>query len=179
MGRFLLGFVIGLCIIPLFIWIYFRFGFAPVATSAGAMPFERSLARMALHARVGKVAPGAAALQPTEDNLISGAKIYRDHCAICHGAQTGPKTAFQQGMFPQPPFLLQGKGVTDDPPGRSYWVTKYGIRLTGMPAFGDALTDTELWQVSLLVANAHSLPPAASQYIAQMPARVTSPGLPR
>lgn len=165
----LIGIIIGLCIIPLVVWGYFRFGFAPVATSAGAMPFERSLASMALHARIAKVAPNEVPIQPTEANMVAGAKTYRDFCIICHGAATGPRTVFQQGMFPKPPLLLQGKGVTDDPPGRSYWVIKNGIRTTGMPAFGDALTDTELWQVSLLVANAHNLPPSANQYIAQMP----------
>ena len=35
-------------------------------------------------------------------------------------------------------------------------------RLTGMPAYKDVLTETEMWQVSLLLANADKpLPPAA------------------
>jgi len=37
-----------------------------------------------------------------------------------------------------------------------------GIRLTGMPAFKGVLTENEMWQVSLLLANADKpLPPAA------------------
>jgi mono/diheme cytochrome c family protein len=52
--------------------------------------------------------------------------------------------------------------VSDDPPGETYWKVANGIRLTGMPAFKDVLTETEMWQVSLLLANADKpLPPAA------------------
>jgi mono/diheme cytochrome c family protein len=78
-------------------------------------------------------------------------------------------TVIARGEFPKPPLLLQGKGVTDDPIGQIYWVVKNGIRMTGMPGFGQSLTDTEVWQVSHLLANAHSLPGEARQYIGQMP----------
>ena len=41
-----------------------------------------------------------------------------------------------------------------------------GIRLTGMPAFKEILTDPEIWQVSLLLANADKpLPPAAVEIL--------------
>jgi mono/diheme cytochrome c family protein len=62
-------------------------------------------------------------------------------------------------------------GVTDDPPGETYWKVANGIRLTGMPAFKDALTETEMWQVSLLLANADKpLPPAALDILDGEPA---------
>ena len=34
---------------------------------------------------------------------------------------------------------------------------KFGIRLTGMPGFHESLSETELWQVSLLVLKANQL----------------------
>ncbi len=62
-------------------------------------------------------------------------------------------------------------GVTDDPPGETYWKVANGIRLTGMPAFKDVLTETEIWQVSLLLANADKpLPPAAVEILRGEPA---------
>jgi thiosulfate dehydrogenase len=61
-------------------------------------------------------------------------------------------------MYPVPPKLMEGKGVTDDEPGESYWKVANGIRLTGMPGFRRALSETQMWQVSLLVANADKLP---------------------
>jgi mono/diheme cytochrome c family protein len=60
-------------------------------------------------------------------------------------------------MFPRPTALFRGKGVTDDPPAESYWKAANGIRLSGMPSFKNQLTETQLWQVSQLVAHANDL----------------------
>ena len=169
MGRLLLGLLIGLCILPLILLASILLGVAPVATSSGALPFEQSLENIALHAREAKEAPKGVPIPADEANLVSGAKVYHDNCLLCHGAITGTKTIFQRGMYPLPPLLLQGKGVTDDPPEQTYWVVKNGVRATGMPAFSSVLTDTQLWQVSLMLANAHNLPSGASQNIAQVP----------
>jgi mono/diheme cytochrome c family protein len=51
-------------------------------------------------------------------------------------------------------------GVSDDLPGETYWKVRNGIRLTGMPAFKDVLNDTQMWQVTLLLANADKPLPA-------------------
>ncbi len=70
-------------------------------------------------------------------------------------------------MFPHAPPLWKKHhgdvvGVSDDPPGETYWKVANGIRLTGMPAFNKTLSENEMWQVSLLLANADKpLPPAA------------------
>lgn len=61
-------------------------------------------------------------------------------------------------MFPAPPHLFKGKGVTDDRAGETYWKVANGIRLTGMPAYNGSLSETEMWQVSLLLAKADKLP---------------------
>jgi hypothetical protein len=54
--------------------------------------------------------------------------------------------------------LFKGHGVTDDPVGETHWKVSNGIRLTGMPAYTGSLTQAEMWQVSLLLANADKLP---------------------
>jgi len=64
---------------------------------------------------------------------------------------------------------MQGKGVTDDPPGESYWKIWNGIRLTGMPAYGGSISETQAWQIAQLVANADKLPPNVKQIIATPP----------
>ena len=66
------------------------------------------------------------------------------------------------GMFPKPPQLLQGHCVTDGPVGETSWKVKNGIRMTGMPAFVQSLSERQLWQVSLLPAQADKLPEAAA-----------------
>ncbi len=159
MKNLLVGFLVGLIVLPLFGWLYFRFGYAPVATAASPMPFEKSLAHMALHARIEKEAPKTVPIAATNDNYRAGADVYRTHCAVCHGLPGQADTATSKGMFPRPPELFKGTGVTDDPAGETYWKVSNGIRLTGMPAYGSTLSKDQMWQVSLLLANADKLPP--------------------
>ena len=156
--RFVIGVVTGVLLVILGVYTYFRFGYAPVATAAPPIPFEIKLAHMALHARIDHEAPKQPPFQATENDLADGARLYRQHCAICHGTKNQPKTAVAVGMFPEPPQLFEDKGVTDDPAGETYWKVKNGIRLTGMPAFSKSLSDKEMWEISQLLAQANSLP---------------------
>ncbi|MGC9950471.1 MAG: cytochrome c [Bryobacteraceae bacterium] len=161
MLKLLLGFALGLAIVGLGAIAYFGLGLAPVATSAPPMPMERLLAGMALKARISKEAPTQAPIPADEANLLAGARIYREQCSVCHGLSGQPETAIAKGMFPHPPQLFTGHGVTDDPPGETYWKAANGIRLTGMPGYRGSLTETQLWQVSLMLANADKLPASA------------------
>jgi len=155
--RFLAGFILGLILVPIMVYFYFRFGYAPVATAASPIPFERRLAHLGLDARIEKEAPKSAPFQASDADLENAAHSYRDHCAVCHGIMDGEKTPTAKGMYPEPPQLLHGKGVTDDPPGETYWKVANGIRLTGMPAYGHTLSDHEIWQISLMLAGADKL----------------------
>ena len=128
------------------------------------------MARMALKARISKEAPKNAPMQPTEDNLTAGAKTYTDNCAFCHGFLNQTATKAAKGMFPLPPQLLtKDEMVTDDPVGVTYWKVKNGIRMTGMPGFGEMLSDNEIWQVSEMLAHADKLPPSALVALQQQP----------
>jgi len=82
-------------------------------------------------------------------------------------------------MYPDAPALWEQHqhgtetimGVTDDPLGETYWKVANGIRLTGMPSYKDLLTETELWQVTLLLGNADKpLPPVAVEILRGEPA---------
>jgi mono/diheme cytochrome c family protein len=162
---FFAGLVVGLLMAPAGAYVYFAAGFAPVATAAAPMPFEKMLARTALHARMSKEIPKTVTLEPSEANLLAGAEIYKEQCAVCHGLPGAAKTAIAAGMFPKPPQLFKGKGVTDDDPGETYWKVANGIRLTGMPGYRDSLKDDQLWQVSLFLARADKLPDAARKVV--------------
>jgi thiosulfate dehydrogenase len=158
MPRFAAGFIIGLIALPLFVWLYFHFGYAPVATASAPMLFEKQLAHMALKARIRKEAAKNSILPPSDENYQAGAHVYRANCATCHGLPGQAEFPTSKGMYPQPPQLFKGHGVTDDPAGETYWKVAHGIRLTGMPAYTGSLSETEIWQVSLLLANADKLP---------------------
>ena len=158
MKTFAAGLIIGLIALPLCVYFYFITGSAPVATSASPLPFEKRLADGALNARIAKEMPKSVPISADELNYLAGAEVYRENCAVCHGRPGETPTAIARGMFPKPPKLLEGKGVTDDPPGETYWKVANGIRLTGMPGFADSLSQTQMWQVSLLLADADKLP---------------------
>jgi len=160
--KFVLGLIIGLLIPAVAGYCYFRYGYAPVATSSAPMPFEKSMARMALHAHIQKEAPKKEAPLPANElNLSQGANVYVENCAFCHGLPDQKATMAAKGMFPLPPQLFnKDEMVTDDPVGVTYWKVFNGIRMTGMPGFGQMLTKDQLWQVSMLLKHADKLPPS-------------------
>ncbi|HEY3836439.1 MAG TPA: cytochrome c [Bryobacteraceae bacterium] len=170
MKQFLLGFVACLIVLPLLAVFYIELGLAPVATSAPPFPFEKKIAQTALQVRVAKEAPATSPVDASPENLLAGARLYGKYCAFCHGTKAGPTTPAAVGMYPPPPQLLQGKGVTDDPAGETYWKVANGIRLTGMPAYSKSMSETEMWQVSQMLANAQHLPTGADALIVGEPA---------
>jgi len=158
MRKFLIGLILGVVAVPVVVFLYFASGSAPVATAAPPMPFERMLAKTALHARMDKEMPKAAPpISADEATYAAGAQIYKDNCAVCHGLPGQPQSAIGKGMFPKPPMLWE-HDVTDDPPGETYWKVAGGIRMTGMPGYEKSLSTTQVWQVTLLLANADKLP---------------------
>ena len=174
MKAFLLGVLVTLAIIVAAIYVYFATGMAPAATAAQPMPFEKKLARMALHARLEKEMPTQVPIPADERNLLNGAQVYMKQCAVCHGVPQEDQSAIAKGEFPRPPHLFRGKGVTDDEPGETYWKVANGIRLTGMPGFNQQLSTTEVWQVSLLLANADKLSESVKAILTSSPAASSS-----
>ena len=158
MNRFVIGIILGVLVVPFGAYLYFTGGSAPVAATDSDMPFENFFAHKALQARIAKDMPKNVPIQANEANYLAGAGLYKQHCAVCHGLPLAPKSAIATGMYPRPPQLFEGKGVTDDEPGESYWKIFNGIRLTGMPGFSKSLSEAQMWQVALLLANADKLP---------------------
>lgn len=137
MKKYMIGVAIGVCLPILLAYAFIRLGGMPVATKGRALPFEKSIANMAIHAAMDKYVGVAAPLTASPANLIAGAHVYELQCAVCHGQLDQRESGIARGMFPHPPQLLPPhKGVTDDPVGKIYWKVKNGIRLTGMPDRG-------------------------------------------
>lgn len=180
--KFIMGFIVGIIFLALLGYSYFAGGMAPVATSDKPMPFEAMLAHKALDARIDKEMPKSAPLPANEETFLAGAQVYREQCSVCHGLPGLAQSDIALGEFPKPPHLFHGKGVTDDPPGETFWKVENGIRLSGMPSFKGRLTDTQIWQVSLLLANADKISDAVKQALLppSPPAEVTpKPGPPK
>lgn len=173
--RFILGLIIGIVLVPLVVIAYLSYGKVPVAVSDSPFPYERQLVHMPLDARIQRELVGTH-MEPDATNLTAGARIYSERCAVCHGLHNRP-AAIGAHMFPDAPQLLEQHrnnpnvvGVSDDPVGETYWKVENGIRLTGMPSFKTQLSDPEMWQVSLFLANANKpMPPAALDLLNHAP----------
>ena len=138
-------------------WLYS--GGLPVATSGNPLPMERTIAHIAIHAAMRGEADQHSPVLSDEPNLMAGAKLYKNNCAVCHGITGQRESSISAGMFPRPPALMPPhKGVTDDPAAETFWLVKNGIRMTGMPGFAKSLSDTEIWQLAALLQNTDKLP---------------------
>ncbi len=167
MKQFVLGFIAALVLLAVAGLAFVGLGLAPVATASAPLPFEKLITGIALNARVNKEAPKSAPMQPSDEVYTAGARIYRTDCAVCYGLPGQDQAAIAKGEFPKPPQLFKGKGVSDDPPGETYWKVANGIRLTGMPGFNGSLTTDQMWQVTLLLANSDKLPASVGTILAQ------------
>jgi len=157
--RFLLGVLAGLLILPAALYMYVATGHAPVATADPSMPMEAFFAKMGRKSRIRAEQPKRYLSTFSAADLETGADIYQKNCAFCHGLPNQPKPNAAKGMYPRAPQLLDKDDmVIDDPVGESFWKVKNGIRLSGMPGFKDSLSETQIWQVSALLAKAEQLP---------------------
>jgi mono/diheme cytochrome c family protein len=154
-----LGILLSLLLIAGGVYYYFSSGRAPIATAAPPMPFEKKFAQIGLHAYLDKLPHSEPQVPADETNLLAGAKVYKENCAVCHGLPGEAKTTIAKGMYPAPPQLFEGMGVTDDDAWESYWKVENGIRMSGMPGFKDRLTEKQIWQVTVLVKNADKISP--------------------
>jgi mono/diheme cytochrome c family protein len=178
----LVGVLLGFLLVVFGVYFYFSGGYAPVATKAPEMPFEHKLAHIAQHAYLDKMPHLPSPVPEDESNFLAGAQVYKENCAVCHGLPGEPKTAIADGMFPSPPQLFRGTGVTDDEAWETYWTVSGGIRMTGMPGFSERLGETKIWQVSVLLKNADKISPAVKAELASpaapTPSQTPAPSAP-
>lgn len=80
-----------------------------------------------------------------EESLRHGLEHFNAMCVQCHGAPGVDRGETGQGMNPLPPDLAEEAEEWSD--AELFWITKHGIRLAGMPAFGPTHSDGELWMI--------------------------------
>ena len=164
--------ILGVILVPAAVYFWFHHGNPPVAVADAPFPYERQIAGSALGKRIDSEMQKTVPVEANEATFIAGAHVYRENCAFCHGVYGSPSNVGKY-MYPDAPPLWEKHhegvvGVSDDPAAETYWKVANGIRLTGMPAYKQALSDTEMWQVSVLLANADKpLPPSALALLKQ------------
>jgi predicted CXXCH cytochrome family protein len=70
------------------------------------------------------------------DNLAQAHEIFLDRCASCHGQDGAGATMIGRNLYPKPPELRipPTQDLTD---GQLHYIIQHGVRLTGMPAWGN------------------------------------------
>ncbi len=170
MARSLIGFVLGLLVVPVIAAAVLFTGHFPVQATARPPGWERRVANMALDPAIEKLAKGLEAPGvATDADLVRGMKIYREDCAGCHGDHGKPSAWGRNNFYPPTPQLAE-RGVHDPVPN-IFVVVKYGVRYTGMAGWQDQLPDDDLWRVATFLNRIQSLPPAV-----QLAWSVSAPG---
>jgi mono/diheme cytochrome c family protein len=108
--------------------------------SAEAQPSALETAIAAVMRKLAMPSAARKAKNPVASSpevLREGRLHFADHCAICHGNDGSGQTAMGRGMYPKPPDLRSGQ-TQERSDGEIFWIIENGVRLTGMPAFGNS-----------------------------------------
>jgi mono/diheme cytochrome c family protein len=104
-------------------------------------------------------------LQPPPDlekqeNVRSGARLFRDNCVVCHGAPGMQPYKASRGLQPSPPNLLRAGRRND--PAEVFLTIKNGVKTTAMPAFVEILSDQQIWSIAAFLHKSRGI--AASDF---------------
>jgi mono/diheme cytochrome c family protein len=162
--RTLLAFLVGvlgtLIVVASGTYLVLYLGWFPIGADNQPGTIERRLSRVARHGYMAKYVPQREnTIQPTAANLIEGARAYEQYCAVCHGG-AGRSTSVLRTKF-SPPVPQLVTRVPHDADVQLWWVTKHGIRMTGMPAWDGILSDDQIWKIVTFLKHSNKLPPEA------------------
>jgi mono/diheme cytochrome c family protein len=103
----------------------------------------------------------------SSSDLHAGMEHFADHCATCHANDGSGNTLFGKGLYPKPPDMRK-KETQNKSDGELYYTIENGIRLSGMPAFGEEHAkagDMETWNLVLFI---HHLPTLTADELTEM-----------
>jgi mono/diheme cytochrome c family protein len=97
----------------------------------------------------------------TPDVMAEARRHFADHCSTCHGNDGSGQSETGTGLYPKPPDmrLPATQNRTD---GELYYIIENGVRMTGMPAWGDpdgGLQDDDSWKLVLFIRRLPQLTP--------------------
>ena len=97
---------------------------------------------------------------PTEEAIAGGRAHFAESCAICHANDGSGDVTIGRGLFPKAPDMraIETQALTD---GELFYIIEYGVRFTGMPAWGDGSAKGEelAWRLVLFIRRLPRLTP--------------------
>jgi len=156
------GFVVGIGVTLLALacgaWVTSTFGLYPIGADNPPGTLETVLAQRAMDVYAAKHKPsGNNPVQATPAALSDGAEDYEEHCAFCHGGAKASISPMRDKFNPPAPQFIDRIPHDDD--AWLFWVTKHGIRMSGMPTWDGVLSDDEIWKVVAFIKHTDTLPP--------------------
>lgn len=123
----------------------------------------RALAVSASHRALKNPVPNSG------ENIRAGLEHFADHCYVCHGNNGSGDTSFGKNMYPKPPDM-RGAETQNKTDGELYYTIYNGIRLSGMPAFGerDQTDAASTWQLVRFIRHLPNLTPAELEEMEQL-----------
>jgi mono/diheme cytochrome c family protein len=162
MGKFLLGFVVGVLVLVFAGFLCIRSGMIDPRADIPENALEQKIAMPSLDASVSRHAPEVKnPIEPTDANLLAGMKIYQTNCASCHGDIHHRHGMFAEALYPRAPQFLDD--APDMPEKHNFYIIEHGIRLSGMPAWKQSLSEQQRWQVTTFLSQMGKLPPQVSE----------------
>ena len=109
---------------------------------------ETVLATRAKHVLVRRNSRDGIPPAPTnrESSIEEGDKLFGTECAACHGLDGHKLTDAGRWMYPRAVELTSPE-VQQYSDREIFWIVKNGIRLSGMPAFGNVESDEHIWNL--------------------------------
>lgn len=119
---------------------------------------EAAIAGVLRHAAVPSAARALKNPTPLDGHVLAEARAHwADHCAACHGLDGRGNTEMGRGLYPKVPDMSDGeRGLSD---GELFYIIVNGVRLTGMPGWGDENPD-ETWHLVHFIRHLPRMTPA-------------------
>ena len=105
-------------------------------------------------------------LPATSEVLREGREHFADHCATCHGNDGKGQTAFGPKMYPRVPDMTAGETQSQSD-GALFATIENGVRLSGMPGFGNGTAESARGSWALVHFIRH-LPKLTEEELAEM-----------
>jgi mono/diheme cytochrome c family protein len=134
-------------------------GLYPVAANRPHWQIVYDLLDTALRQSVGLWSRGVTVPDLSSPALVPrGAACFRQHCVQCHGGPGVAQGEIGRSMQPLPGPLVDAHRRWQ--PGELYWITRNGIRMSGMPAWEFRLPDADLWALVAFMQRLPQMGPA-------------------
>jgi mono/diheme cytochrome c family protein len=135
-----------------------QLGWWPVSATPGPSPWESAFGQAVLRASLSRQTRELTnPIQPSNEVLSAGLKIFKMNCVGCHGSLGQPSQWSTRNFYPRVPQFAYNQPHLSSP--QMFVAIKDGIRYSGMGAWNGMLSDEEIWKVATFLEHIGSLPP--------------------